>query len=240
MSTLFLIRHGQASFGAEVYDVLSPAGILQSRLLGAYFAEMGRSIDAVYSGPRKRQVDTAAHMREAARIQGFALPETVILEELDEYPFEAIMKRTVASLAAEDPAFAGLIAESGEAAGPARERRSHFEDLFQRVMRRWIRDELELGGLETYGAFVARVQRGLATIRAREKRGRTLCAVSSAGAISISAMVALGVSDDTAFKLGWTLANSSISEFRYRDDDLFLAAFNSLPHVRHRDLITYR
>ncbi|MEC8667907.1 MAG: histidine phosphatase family protein, partial [Pseudomonadota bacterium] len=34
MPTLYLIRHGQASFGADDYDVLSPIGHEQARALG--------------------------------------------------------------------------------------------------------------------------------------------------------------------------------------------------------------
>ena len=38
MANLFLVRHGQASFGADDYDRLSPTGHEQSRLLGEYLA----------------------------------------------------------------------------------------------------------------------------------------------------------------------------------------------------------
>ncbi|HCT4576619.1 TPA: histidine phosphatase family protein, partial [Pseudomonas aeruginosa] len=34
MGSIYLIRHGQASFGADDYDVLSPTGIRQAEILG--------------------------------------------------------------------------------------------------------------------------------------------------------------------------------------------------------------
>ena len=37
MGTLYLVRHGQASFGADDYDVLSPAGHEQAVRLGEYW-----------------------------------------------------------------------------------------------------------------------------------------------------------------------------------------------------------
>ncbi len=37
MTTIYLIRHGQASFGAESYDKLSPNGELQANCTGALF-----------------------------------------------------------------------------------------------------------------------------------------------------------------------------------------------------------
>jgi phosphohistidine phosphatase SixA len=39
MAELYLVRHGQASFGAENYDELSPAGFTQSVWLGEHFAQ---------------------------------------------------------------------------------------------------------------------------------------------------------------------------------------------------------
>ncbi len=83
---MLLIRHGQASFGAADYDVLSPRGIEQSRVLGAWLAARGERIDAVYSGPRKRQIDTARHIASAAGDAGMALPAVTTIDELDEFP----------------------------------------------------------------------------------------------------------------------------------------------------------
>jgi broad specificity phosphatase PhoE len=39
MATIFLIRHGQAQFGMEEYDALSPTGIEQAKILGKSFVE---------------------------------------------------------------------------------------------------------------------------------------------------------------------------------------------------------
>ncbi len=40
MTTIYFIRHGQASFGAESYDQLSPNGELQAKILGQYFDQI--------------------------------------------------------------------------------------------------------------------------------------------------------------------------------------------------------
>ena len=44
MGTLYLVRHGQASFGADDYDVLSPLGHQQALRLGEDFAAKGMEI----------------------------------------------------------------------------------------------------------------------------------------------------------------------------------------------------
>ena len=59
MSTIYLVRHGQGSFGTENYDRLSSVGREQVKLLGAHLAESGERIDHVYSGALNRQLETA-------------------------------------------------------------------------------------------------------------------------------------------------------------------------------------
>ena len=49
MSVLYLVRHGQASFGRENYDRLSKRGVEQARIVGDYFIRTGLRFDA-YSG----------------------------------------------------------------------------------------------------------------------------------------------------------------------------------------------
>ncbi|MGT2494736.1 phosphoglycerate mutase family protein [Cupriavidus basilensis] len=59
MATLFLVRHGQASFGAANYDCLSDTGRQQARWLGEYFRERGIAFKRVVAGSLVRQQDTA-------------------------------------------------------------------------------------------------------------------------------------------------------------------------------------
>ena len=59
MTTIYLIRHGQASFGAESYDKLSPNGELQAILLGQYFNQILKEAPYVVAGSMKRNQQTA-------------------------------------------------------------------------------------------------------------------------------------------------------------------------------------
>ena len=47
MPALYLIRHGQASFGAEDYDQLSDLGMRQSQHVGEYFSAQGIQPDTI-------------------------------------------------------------------------------------------------------------------------------------------------------------------------------------------------
>ena len=54
MPVIYLIRHGQASFGAENYDALSDAGWEQSRILGRHLREQNLGAPRVVCGAMQR------------------------------------------------------------------------------------------------------------------------------------------------------------------------------------------
>ena len=72
MGQLLLVRHGQASFGADDYDVLSPTGWEQGRRLGAHLAAAGVSPTALVRGTMRRHRETLEAMCEGA---GGATPD---------------------------------------------------------------------------------------------------------------------------------------------------------------------
>ena len=60
MPTVLLVRHGQASFGAADYDVLSELGRRQADIVAASLADRGYRAARLYSGTLRRQQETAA------------------------------------------------------------------------------------------------------------------------------------------------------------------------------------
>jgi len=77
MGQLILVRHGQASFGAEDYDQLSDLGKRQGQRLGEYWQEASQSperadalnFDAVLMGSLKRHRQTWEAIAEGAKLQ---------------------------------------------------------------------------------------------------------------------------------------------------------------------------
>ena len=69
MGSLYLVRHGQASFAADNYDVLSPLGRRQSVRLGEYFRYKGLHFDAALSGTLTRQIQTLEGICEGMGVQ---------------------------------------------------------------------------------------------------------------------------------------------------------------------------
>ncbi len=229
MSTLYLIRHGQASFLADNYDVLSDRGVAQSQALGRHLAARSVHLDALYTGPRKRQIDTARHMVDAA---ANGLPEAQLVDEFDEYPFEDLMKVIVPKLMERD-------AELAEAMRTKNMR--GMSAILERVTTAWSSGEYDdlVEDIETYTAFRERVVRGLEHVMAREGSGRTVAVVTSGGPISISLRHALDLDEHRTWRTAWIVRNASMSEFLYREDAFTLVAFNGTPHLSGAD-VTYR
>eukprot|EP01137_Pigoraptor_chileana_P002731 Opistho-2@41962 len=88
MGTLYLVRHGQASFGAADYDQLSPLGHQQCVKLGEYWRARGQRFDAVLTGSLKRHAQSLAGIAEGL---GQA-PEPLVWPGLDEYDSEAVIR----------------------------------------------------------------------------------------------------------------------------------------------------
>mgnify|MGYP003610115975 FL=1 len=59
MTTIYLVRHGQASFGAESYDKLSTTGEQQATVLGQYFQKILKEQPYVVAGGMQRHRQTA-------------------------------------------------------------------------------------------------------------------------------------------------------------------------------------
>jgi broad specificity phosphatase PhoE len=175
-------------------------------------------------------------MVEAARAIGAELPEPQPLEELDEYPAFELYRHWLPTLAREEPELADPddLAAKGAAAGS-------IERAVKRVADRWADGELETDHIESYAQFCDRVMRGLERVMAEQGRGRRVGLVTSGGPISVALRHALELSPRSAMKLAWVIANTSITELRYREGEVGLITFNATPHLLGEErLLTYR
>lgn len=232
MSTLYLIRHGQASYGAADYDVLSPLGAEQSRELGTYWGTREHALDAVYTGPRRRQIDTARNLCDAAAAVGTRYPEPTIIDDFDEYPAFDLLKHWMPILLAEDPEFAKLLSGGASA--------RQMDLALDTIVTRWATGELDTGEHESFVDFVERVERGLRTVMSEQGRKKNVAIVTSGGPISVSLKLTLGIADERTLRIAWVVANASITEFRYRGDELTMVGFNHTHHLDRDGLVTYR
>lgn len=242
MSTLILVRHGQAAFLEDDYDRLRPSGEQQARLLGAWWARHRLHPDRVVTGPRTRQRRTAELVGEELARAGLPWPEVEVLDALDEYRADVVMQRAIPDLVVRDPEVARLV--EAWAATPPSERAARgraFELLFQSVAHRWARGELDLPGVESWPEFLARVRAGFEHLTAGDTgRGRRVVAFTSAGAIGASLQLALGLDAAKGLELGWIVRNCSLTEFLFTAGRVTLTAFNAIPHLDDPTLWTHR
>ena len=238
MTTLLLIRHGQASLGAADYDVLSPLGIVQAQRLGEHLAAMIDPPDQIVSGPRRRQRDTASHLVAAARTLGAHFPDPEQRPEFDEYPALEIIQGHLQRLAAEDPELAAHTQDVLLHPPGSHPHRRAFEGIFQKMMRHWHDERVTAQGLETSAGFQDRVLRGLGALLTA--RGRTILVVTSAGPCGVGLRLGLNLDPWAALQASFVVRNSSITELQSRGGPPSMTMFNALPHLHSPAEITLR
>src|SRR5262245_26319451 len=238
MSVLTLVRHGQASLFADNYDELSAVGREQAQLLGEFWGRRQIDFDEVYCGPRARHWQTAESAGSAYRLAGRTWPEPVTLAELDEYDLGSLLHTLAPELARQEPAFAELLANYRQAeAGP--DRMSSFRKVFEALTVHWVTSKEPCDGVESFGAFRDRVERGLRIVMEKPGSGRRVALFTSAGVIGTSVRLALAAPDRTALEVNWRVRNCSLTEFVVSKGRFTLDSFNALPNLENPALWTY-
>lgn len=210
MGKLYLVRHGQASFGAADYDRLSELGHRQSVRLGAYFAARNVRFDAVMTGTLKRHAQTLAGIAEGAAID----LQPTLWPGLNEYDAEAV-------IAAIHP---------GPLAPPdtPESYKLHFR-LLRDGLTQWMNGVLSPKGMPSYGDFVHGVTSALDHVR-KQHAGDVLM-VSSGGPISTAIGHILGTVPEKTIELNLQIRNSAVTEFLFTPKRHLLLTFNSLAHL---------
>lgn len=232
MSIIWLIRHGQASFGASDYDRLSETGIRQSKITGNFFKDAGVLFKASYSGKMRRQIDTAKYALDS--MDSDLAP--VVKTNFDEYDFSSIIKSQLPGLIARDPSVE-------EDLNNIFNDNKSFQRFFSRIMDRWVSGKYDVEGVESYTDYQLRVRRGLAGIAEENEQGGHIALFTSGGVVSLAMQQALNLSDRGAMELGWHIMNASVSKFKYSNGSLTLLMFNQLSHLECEaipELLTYR
>lgn len=221
MGTLYLVRHGQASFGADDYDLLSPRGERQCRLLGEYLCARGHRFEAVLRGTLRRHAQSLDALAEGLP----GLPAALEWPGLNEYDSAAIV---------------GAI-HPGPLQPPTTPElyRYHFR-LLREGLQRWMAGEVQPPGMPSYAEFRGGVVAALDHVR-RAYEGPVLV-VSSGGPISTAVGHVLDTPAQTTIELNLRIRNSALTEFAFTPKRHMLVTYNTLPHLDDpalADLVTY-
>ncbi|HVK99136.1 MAG TPA: histidine phosphatase family protein [Dongiaceae bacterium] len=229
MAALYLIRHGQASFGSANYDALSERGHQQARVLGESLVQRGIRFDAAFAGTMQRHTQTAEGCLGAMQCD---LP-LIQLPEFNEYNHEEVFARHRPELEDKEQ-FAQFLAQSGDP-------HKAFQKEFEKAMLRWRSGDFDDEYSESWPAFRAR---NIAAVDAARRHGaKSIAVFSSGGPISNITGHCLGLDGDQSVGLGWAIMNCSITCLLFTADKISLRYFNDFSHFEIRadkSLVTHR
>lgn len=234
MGLLLLVRHGQASFGAADYDVLSPTGASQARHLGVHLRGLGTEPSLVLHGEMRRQRETAA---ELVSELGVEVPVETDAR-WDEFDHLSVID-AYAGLA--DSA---LTTDERERLGRGTLDRREFQQLFEKATGRWVSGAHDDEYAESWPAFVARVRDGLAHAARRAGRGQSVVVVTSGGTIAAACAMLTDVADASRLATPWqrlnaVTVNASITRVVVGSTGARMLTFNEHAWLPPK-LVTYR
>ena len=236
MSEIYLIRHGQASFGKEEYDQLSDIGFRQAQYLGRHLALFSQPFDAIYIGTLNRQRQTAETVLSCFEHSGHKTPSPRITEAFDEYDFFAVWKDYLPKLLKDNP---DLECKMKNFSNNPKE----FQSIFSHIMLRWISGEYQDIKAPRWKDFKSRVAEGMEKLMKENGSGRRIVVFTSGGPIALVVQQALKLSDEKTIDLSWQVMNASITRIKYKGNRTALAGFNditSLEMAGDKELLTYR
>lgn len=233
MGHIYLVRHGQASFGSANYDQLSALGFEQARLLGQWFANGRHAFQRVINGGMQRHRQSAdtclAELSKALLVD----TEFHTDEDFAEFDHHQVLLRHCPEFA-DAARFQRLLAQHEH---PQRA----FERIFAGAMMRWMDGAHDADYGESWPAFRARCIAALD--RATTAGAASTIIFTSGGVISTLMQHVLGLQDRQVMEMSWTLANCSVTKLLHRPGQVSLAYLNNYAHLEwlgEADAITYR
>jgi broad specificity phosphatase PhoE len=232
MGAIYLLRHGQASFGSNNYDQLSATGHEQARVLGRALKARGVDPEVLIAGSMQRHRETA---------QG-ALSELALSAELPLQTHEGVNEfdhENVIEVA--EPRYVDKLVMMGEMAATGDPRRA-FQKFFQDAVSRWVGGNHDDEYKEPWSVFKLRCVRALDDLVKQTPPKGTTLVFTSGGTISVICAHLLGLSDAQAFSINWTLANAGITKVLAGRDGLHLISVNEHAHLEGAQpgMLTYR
>jgi broad specificity phosphatase PhoE len=235
MGQIYLVRHGQASFGTANYDRLSDLGVQQARLLGQWFAHRNQGFHRVVTGGMMRH-------RQTADACMAVLPQELRMEKewesdvgFNEYDHHEVLLR-------HRPDFVDPIAVKDFLARSENPKRV-FQEIFQLAMTRWMdgRHDQEYG--EPWPVFRNRCIAAFQRLLNSAGPSQNIIVFSSGGTIATLCQHVLGLPDRQTAELNWSMVNCSVTKLFYQPGKVTLSYLNNYAHLEslgEKHSITYR
>lgn len=240
MAAIYLIRHGQASFGKADYDQLSDKGRAQSDLLGKHWQSMPTP-NKLYAGDLLRHGQTLEHF-----LQGYQTKNTAVTLHSGFNEFNH-----VELLTCYDPrwkSFADMAASIGNKANANK----IFQKEFSLALERWVGGKYDSDYKESWTQFKKRCVSALHDVIAQEINTRSAlnknrvsketCIFTSGGVIAVIIQSILGLSDEKTLVINQQTRNTSVTKILFSENNLSIDYLNNYSHLTlaGEDWVTYR
>ncbi|WP_157982806.1 histidine phosphatase family protein [Aliidiomarina minuta] len=229
MASLYLIRHGQASFGADNYDDLSQLGKSQSRHLGQVFHQQGIMPTRILAGSLQRQQQTARGI-----VEGLQGDLTINMEPAwNEFDHENVLQ------VFEKTSGQGSLRQQ---LAVADDKEACFQKLFVAAIRRWVEGQHDSSYTESWGDFQQRISAVFKQLAEQVSAHERILVVTSGGPISMVVQQLLKLDTETALRLNWRLVNAGITKVSLGQGGPQLVSLNEHMHFsgEQRSLLTSR
>jgi broad specificity phosphatase PhoE len=219
MGAIYLVRHGQASFGAADYDQLSGRGFEQSTVAGAELRRRGVNFAEARTGSLVRQRDTAATV--LAELGGGVVAKKD--PRWNEYDHVDIAVHHAGGIAQGDDSRAYQLALDG-------------------ALSAWVAAGADGPCAETWPVFLARVRGALEDLAGSLGKGENAVVFTSGGVIATVCGELLGTPEAGLLKMNRVTVNAGITKLVSGRGGITMVSFNEHPHFEAEaaGLLTYR
>lgn len=224
MPTVLLVRHGQASFGAADYDVLSDVGRRQAEIVAASLAERGYHPTRLLGGTLRRQQETAAAF--VAR----GAPALEVEPRWNEFdPDDVLTHHSDSALR--------IQGDTGETLT-----NRGFQAALEPALAEWVAHAERSPTSQTWPQFSGAGAAALEDLASELGSGDTAVIVTSGGAIAALIGALLGAPTEVFAALNRTLVNAGVTKLAIGSTGTNVVSFNDHSHLEavDRELVTYR
>ena len=227
MNAIYLIRHGQASFGKSNYDKLSDLGRKQAEVLGKSFVKRSK-IDRVFRGDMLRHEETADLFLKGAKLK--LSPK--VDKRWNEFDHKEIIQ-------VYNPRYKYkwyMVAHLARKFNPKRE----FKEMFNKALTQWISGSYDDKYSETFKEFNSRSIKALNKVADNLKEDENAAVFTSGGVIGCIIQDFLKTPAETALKNNWLLVNGGVTKILKTKRGLILSSINEHSAFEsNKDLISY-
>ena len=233
MAAIYLIRHGQASFGSAEYDLLSEKGSKQGVILGQSWRS-NVVPSKFYSGDLLRHNQTLKCFAE-----GYKGEETPIIihSGFNEFDHVDILTNYNAKWL--------NLSKMSEEINQFKDPNRTFQKEFSKALERWISADNDHQYKESWLQFKTRCLRALQDVIDQElannrkmvcglndeKKAKDILVFTSGGTISVIVQHILQLTDHHALQINQQSRNTSVTKLLFSENMLSVDYFNNYSHL---------